>query len=176
MGRMSNDALLGRMARIGRAAMGERLGGFVYGTIVVLAVIVAGAKAYPEHPGHVGLLVAITTAVLWLAHVYAHGLAHGVEADERISLAGLRRIARREAAILEAGVPSLIALFLGSLGAFSGRTAVWLALALGLAVLVAAGIVFARAERLGRLATLGVVTANLALGLLLIGMKLTVTH
>jgi hypothetical protein len=173
---VTDDALLGRMARIGRAAMGERLGGFVYGTIVVLAVIVAGAKAYPEHPGHVGLLVAITTAVLWLAHVYAHGLAQGVEADERLTVAGMRRVARHEAAILEAGVPSLIALFLGSLGAFSARTAVWVALALGLVVLVAAGMVFARAERLGPFATLGVVAANLALGLLLIGMKLTVAH
>jgi hypothetical protein len=173
---MPDSAPLAGMARIGRAAMGERLGGFVYGTIVVLAVIVAGAKAYPEKPGHVGALVAITTAVLWLAHVHAHGLAHGVADDSRLSLADLRGVARHEAAILEAGVPSLMALFLGSLGAFSGRTAVWLALGLGLAVLVAAGVVFARAERLGRLATLGVVSANLALGLVLIGMKLAVAH
>src|SRR3954453_4487216 len=91
---MPDSAPLAGMARIGRAAMGERLRGFVYGAIGVLAVIVAGAKAYPEKPGHVGALVALTTAVLWLAHVYAHGLAHGAADDARLSLSDLRGGAR----------------------------------------------------------------------------------
>ena len=38
--------------------MGERLGGFIYGTIVALAVVVAGAKAYPHEAGHIAALVA----------------------------------------------------------------------------------------------------------------------
>src|SRR5829696_2804333 len=59
----------GVVARIGRAATGERLGGFVYGTIVALAVIVAAAKAYPDEPGRVAAVVVITTVVFWLAHV-----------------------------------------------------------------------------------------------------------
>jgi hypothetical protein len=173
---VTDRARRGGVARIGRVAMGERLGGFVYGTIVVLAVIVAGAKAYPDDAGHVAALVAITSGILWLAHVYAHGLAHTVSRDERLSLSELRHIARHEAAILEAAVPPLIALLLGAVEVFSARTAVWLALGLGLAVLAAEGVVFARAERFGPLGTLGVVTANLALGLLLIGMKATVAH
>ena len=105
--------------------MGERLGGFVYGTIVVLAVVVAGGKAYPEQPGIVATMVVITTGVFWLAHVYSHALAHSVSRDQQLSLAELRQIARREAAIIEAGVPSLVALLLGSLGVFSGETAIW---------------------------------------------------
>src|SRR3954468_11864008 len=48
------------VGRIGGMRMGERLGGFLYGTLVALAVIVAGAKAYPHEPGHVAALVAIT--------------------------------------------------------------------------------------------------------------------
>jgi hypothetical protein len=63
------------IVRVGRAKMGERLAGYIYGTIVVLSVDVAGAKAYPHSPGHVAVLVLVTTCVFWLAHVYAHALA-----------------------------------------------------------------------------------------------------
>jgi hypothetical protein len=173
---VSNRRRQDGIARIARPGMGERLGGFVYGTIVVLAVVVAGAKAYPNDPGHVAALVVITTVVFWLAHVYAHALAHSVSRDEHLSLAQLRRLGRREASIVEAGVPPVVALILGSLGAFSPRTSVWIAIGLGLVVLVAEGIVFARAERLGPAGTLAVVAGNLALGLVLVAMKATVAH
>jgi hypothetical protein len=53
---------------------------------------------------------------------------------------------------------------------------VWIAFGLGLAVLAAQGIVFARIERLGRLGTLVVVSANLGLGVMLVGLKLLVSH
>jgi hypothetical protein len=164
------------VGRIGRVQMGERLGGFLYGTIVVLAVIVAGAKAFPNEPGHVAALVAITTVVFWLAHVYAHALAHSVSRDEPLSRAALRHIARREGALIEAGVPPTVALLLGWLGVVSARTSFWLALGLGLTVLATDGVIFARTERLGTLATLGVMAANLALGLVLVGMKVVVVH
>src|SRR5262249_33874168 len=74
-------------AGLGRAAMGERLGGYIYGTIVVLSVVVAGAKAYPHSPGHIAAFVLVTTVVFWLAHVYAHALGHSVSHDEHLSLA-----------------------------------------------------------------------------------------
>jgi hypothetical protein len=163
-------------SRLGRAAMGERLGGFIYGTIIVLAVLVAGAKAYPHEPGHIAGMVAVTSGVFWLAHVYAHSLGHSVATDEHLSLAELRHIARREGSLIEAALPPLGALLLGAIGVLSTRASVWLAFGLGLAVLVVQGIVFARVERLGRLGTLGVVAANLGLGVLLVGLKLLVSH
>ena len=163
-------------SRLGRAAMGERLGGFIYGTIIALAVLVAGAKAYPHDAGHIAALVAITSVVFWLAHVYAHSLGHSVAEDEHLSWAELRHIARREGAIVEAALPLLAALMLGAFGLISTRAAVWLAFGLGLAVLAVQGVVFARVERLGLLGTLVVVTANLGLGVLLVGLKLLVSH
>jgi len=156
--------------------MGERLGGFIYGTIVVLAVVVAGARAYPHAAGHIAALVMVTTVALWLAHVYAHGLAHSVARDEHLSLAELGHIARREGSIVEAAVPPVAALLLGAVGLISTKAAVWAALGLGLVVLSAQGISFARVERLGWLGTLGVIAANLSLGLLLISLKLFLTH
>lgn len=163
-------------ARVGRAAMGERLGGFIYGTVVVLAVVVAGARAYPHEAGHIAGLVAATSVALWLAHVYAHALAHSVARDEHLSFAELRYIARREGSIVEAALPPLAALVLGALGVISTHVAVWAAFGLGLAALAAQGVTVARVERLGRLGTLAVVAANVSLGVLLVGLKLVVTH
>jgi hypothetical protein len=164
------------LARIGRTTMGERLGGFIYGTIVVLAVIVAGARAYPHGAGHIAALVAATSAAFWLAHVYAHALGRSVATREHLSWAEVRDIARHEASILEAAIPPVAALVLGTLGVLSVRTSVWLAFSLALLVLAVEGIVFARVERLGVLGTIGVVAANLGLGVLLVGLKILVSH
>lgn len=152
--------------------MGERLAGFIYGTLIVLAVVVAGAKAYPHSAAHIAALVLVTSVVFWLAHVYAHGLAHGVAHHQHLSFAALRHIARREASLVEAALPPAAALLLGALGVVSTQVAVWAAFGLGLVVLAAQGITFARVERLGLLGTLVVVTANLGLGLVLISLKL----
>jgi hypothetical protein len=162
-------------SRLGRASMGERLGGFIYGTIVVLSVIVAGAQAYPHGPGHIAGIVVVTTVVFWLAHVYAHAVGHSVAHDEHLSLAELRYVARREFSIVEA-LPPVVALALGHFGLISTNASVWLAFGLGLVVLVAQGFVFARVERLRVLGTLVVVALNLGLGLVLIALKLVVSH
>lgn len=173
---MAVEANRPRAGGLGRAAIGERLGGFIYGTIVVLGAVVAGARAYPHEPGHIAAIATGTSVVLWLAHVYAHGLGESVARDEHLSLAELRHIARREGSIVEAALPPVAALLLGALGVLSAQVAVWTAFGLGLIVLAAEGVAFARVERLGRLATLGVVAANLSLGALLIGLKLLVAH
>ncbi len=161
---------------LGRAAMGERLAGFIYGTIVALAVLVAGAKAFPHEAGHIAVLLVATTVVFWLAHVYAHGLGRSVARDRRLTLAELRDVARHEWAIVEAALLLAIPLLLAAFGLISTKLGVWLALGTGLAVLAVEGLLFARAERLGRLGTLTVVSVNLALGVSLIVLKLVVTH
>lgn len=157
-------------------ALRPRLAGFIYGTILALSVLVTGARAFPDEPGHVAALVAVTCGVFWVAHVYAHGLGHSVMHDEHLSLAELRRIARREGSIVEAAVPPIAALLLGAIGILSARAAVWLAFSLGLVVLAVQGLAFARFEHLGRPATALVVGVNLALGLVLVALKLVVTH
>jgi hypothetical protein len=162
--------------RFSRAAIGERLAGFIYGTIVALAVVVAGARAYPHDAGHIAALVAVTTVALWLAHVYAHGLGHSVAHDEHLSRAELQHIARREGSIVEAAVPPVAVLLLSAVGVVSTHFAIWAAFVVGLLVLAATGIAFARVERLAWLGTLGVVAGNLSLGVLLVGVKLLLTH
>jgi len=139
-------------------------------------VLAAGAKSYPHNAWKIVVLLAVTTAVFWLAHVYAHGLGHVLAQDRHLSLGELRRIARHEAAIVEAALPPLAAMLLAAFGLISTRASIWIAYGLGLAVLVTTGLVFARVERLGWLGTLMVVALNLTLGLILVALKLAVTH
>jgi hypothetical protein len=157
-----------------RTEIAERLGGFVYGTIVVLSVIVAGAKAYPDDTTRIAALVGVTTVVFWLAHAYAHALTHSVRTGQRLTFDEVRHIGRREAALIQAGVPCIAVLLLGSIGLLEDDTAIWLAVAFGLVVLAVQGFVFAHVERLGPKSTVLVVAVNVALGLLLVAMKLVV--
>jgi hypothetical protein len=163
-------------ARLGRALTGDRLAGFVYGTIVVLAVLVGGVRAFPDDAGRIAAMAVVTSAVLWVAHVYAHALAHSVAHDQRVSLGELRLIGRREAALVEAAVPPVAALLLAVFDVTSTTTAVWLAFGAGLVVLAAQGVVFARVERLRWPASLLIVAANVGLGLVLVALKVVLSH
>jgi hypothetical protein len=154
-----------------RSAAGRRLAGFIYGTIVALSVLVGGARAFPNSPGRVAVLVTATCATFWLAHVYAHGLAHSVAHKEHLSVGELAHIARREWSIVEAAAPLVAALLLGAVGILSAKAAVWTAFAAGLVALV-----FARVERLRWPATVVVLTVNLGLGLALVALKLALAH
>ena len=70
----------------------------------------------------------------------------------------------------------MCAVALGALGLFRERTAVWLAVAIGVATLTAQGLRYARLERLSRLATAFSVGVNLALGLAIVALKVLVEH
>lgn len=139
-------------------------------------MLVGGAKAYPHHAWKIVLLLVVTAVVFWLAHVYAHSLAHVVAQDQHLSLAELQQIGRHESSILEATLPPLAPMLLAAFGLISTKAGAWIAYGLGLAVLMFSGLVFARVERLGWLATLAVVAVNVALGLTLVALKLVVTH
>jgi hypothetical protein len=164
------------LTSVGRASLGERLGGFIYGTILALAVLIGGAKAYPHDAWKIVVLLTVTAFVFWLAHVYADGLARVVSEDRHLSFAELRRIARHESSIIEATILPVAAMLLAVLGLVSTKGAAWIAYGLGLAVLMVSGLVYARAERLGTVATLLVVALNVALGVALVALKLLVSH
>ena len=156
-------------------SLGQRPAGFIYGTLVALSVIAAEAPA-KEGSGKIALVVAVTCLVFWLAHVYAHGIGYSVARKEHLSLGELRRIARREASIVEAAILPVAVLLVGETGLYSARTAVWLAFVVGLAELFAQGLVVARLERFGLLGTIALLSVNLALGGLLVALKILIGH
>jgi len=151
------------------------IAGTVYGTIMVMATLVAGSTAEPD-PARLAAIVATTVLVLWAAHVYAHGLAESIDLGRRLDGAELRSIASRELSIPLAAVPPVVALLLGAVGLLRETRAVWLAMGLGVVTLAVQGLRYARVEKLGRTGTLVAVAINLALGLALVALKALVAH
>jgi hypothetical protein len=165
------------MSRLSRVVFGSResIAGTVYGTIVVMGAIAAGATTDPR-PGKLAGAVSATVVVLWIAHVYSHALAETVRLGRRLDWAELASVARRELAIVLAGVAPVTALVLGELGVLRETTAGWLAMGFGLATLLIQGIRYAGVERLSRVGTAVTVGINLGLGLLIVGLKAGLGH
>jgi len=147
----------------------------VYGTILAMASLTA-AYATEKHPVRLALIVISGSLVIWLAHLHAHLLASSLAARRHVSLEDVRHACTDQLGILlSAAVPSS-ALLLGAIGLVREPTAVLLAFGLGLATLAVAGFRYARIERLGPGGTFAAVAANLALGLLLVLLKVTIAH
>jgi hypothetical protein len=152
------------------------IAGTVYGTIVVLASLAAGGKAFEHDLWHLAAIVVTTVLVLWIAHVYAHGLGESLQVSRRLDAAELGAVAGRELAIPLAAVAPTAMLALGALGLFRGSTAVWLAVGICVATLAVQGLRYAWLEHLGRLGTLAAVALNLTLGLAIVALKVVVAH
>jgi len=155
---------------------GERgIGGTVYGTVLALAALTAGAA---EHLGtqELVVVVATTAGVIWIAHVYAHGLGESIERGDRLRWSELSSIAAREMPILAAAAAPTLILALGAVGLVEEATDIWIAFAVGLVALAAQGARYARVEHLGPLGTVAAVAVNLALGAIVVGLKVLITH
>jgi hypothetical protein len=155
---------------------GEAIAGTVYGTIIVLATITAGATAFQDDLWRLCVIIAASVLVVWIAHVYSHGLGLSLHMRRRLTWTELMAIARREYAIPLAAALPLICLVLGATGILAGRTAVWLAVGVGVATLTLEGLGYARLERLNLTATIATVTVNLALGMTIVLLKALVGH
>jgi hypothetical protein len=164
-------------SRLGRIVLGtsDTIAGTVYGTIVVMGAITAGAQGVRD-PWRLAAAVAATVIVLWLAHVYSHGLGEAVGRGRQLDRAELVAVARRELTIVLAAVAPVFALVLGGIGLVRESTAIWLALAVGLATLAVQGFRYAALEGLGARGTAKGVAVNVALGLAIIAAKVALAH
>ncbi len=154
----------------------ERISGSVYGTIMVMAVLAVGAKANQHQLWRLLVLVAVTVLVLWLAHVYAYGLGESLKLGRRITVPELLSIARHEYSIVASAVLPVVALASGATHALPERSAVLLALWLGVVMLTAQGIRYARLERLSPWPAFVAVATNLGIGLGLVALEVWVSH
>jgi len=164
--------------RFGSLVLGTQRGiaGTVYGTIVVLATLTAGASAYKTDPWRLATLAGATVFVFWVAHVYSDGLGESLELGRRLNWDELVSIARREFSILFASVLPLTMIVLGALGVLRHTTAIWLAVGVGVATLGAQGLRYARLERLSTAGTIISVSVNLSIGLFIVLLKAVVAH
>jgi hypothetical protein len=161
-----------------RYLLGDRrtIAGTVYGTIVVLSVLGAGARTYEHHLWRLASIAAISAIVLWVAHVYSHGLGESVAVGRRLDIAEIGEIARREYSIVLSAVLPVAAIVLGAAGVLHEPTALRWAFGAGILALAVQGIRYARLEDLGGVATVVSVSLNLALGLSIAAVEAFVTH
>jgi hypothetical protein len=154
----------------------ETISGTVYGTIIVMSILAGEAAAYEHHLWHLAGITALTSVVIWLAHVYSDGLGEGLRRGRRMTLPELGSIAARDYSIVAASILPVTVIVLGALGALGDQAAVWLALGVGAVTLAAHGVRYARVARPGGSATIVTVGANLALGLALVALEVLVAH
>jgi len=161
-----------------RYILGDRqtIAGTVYGTILVLSVIAAGARSFEHHLWRLDALAATSAVVFWIAHVYSHGLGESLKVGRRLNLAEFRAIARREYSIVLAAVGPVAAITLGAAGVVKGAFALRLAFAIGVTTLAAQGVRYARLERLSRTETGITVALNLVFGLSIVAVEVFVAH
>jgi hypothetical protein len=154
----------------------DTVAGTVYGTIVVLAVLAAGADTYKHHLWRLDAIAATSAIVLWLAHVYSHALGESLKEERRLHAREFAAIARREYAVVVAAVLPVAVLALGAAGLLSSTAAIWAAFGAGVVTLGAQGVRYARLEDLSLGASIVSVTLNLALGLALVAAEVIVSH
>jgi hypothetical protein len=164
--------------RLRRLMWGDRrtVAGTVYGTIIVMSVIAVGAKPYEHSLWRLVVLAATSSIVLWLAHVYAHGLGESLTIGRRLTVRELGSVARREYSIVAAAVLPVTAVALGAIGLTGPRTALRLAFGIGVVALAVQGVRYAKLERLSRFGSIVTVMINLALGLTIVAAEVFIAH
>ena len=154
---------------------GDGIASTIYGTIVAMATL---SVAYSTQKDLLGLaaIVASTALVLWVAHLYSHAISERIAHGRRLTFPEIRSIARRELGILLAAVLPVAVLLVGTLELVKDSTAVWIAMGVGLATLAAEALRYARLERLGPGPTIVALVLNLALGSLVVLLKIGIEH
>ena len=154
----------------------QTISGTVYGTIIILAVLAAEARGYEGHMWQLAGVAFMTALVLWLAHVYAHGLGESVKEGRRLTPEEVGAIARREYAIVLSAVPPVAAIVAGSSHLIDEHSAYRLATALGIAALAFQGVRYATIERLSFRGTALAVSLNLVFALSIVLAEVWVAH
>ncbi len=149
--------------------------GAVYGSLLAASVILGQAPLQESVPPvELAVILLATGAVFWLVHVYSRSLGHYV-VDGRIHRHRLAHIMREESPIILASIPPAIAaLLVGAIGDAS-RAATW-AFLVALAGQLVWAVVAAREAGQSRIGIVVTVMVNLAVGLVLIALKVFIGH
>jgi hypothetical protein len=157
-----------------RRAVSDYTGG-VYGSMLAASVVVGTATLGSFPRLELVLLLLLTGLVFWIAHVHAQlfGARLARQAlDRRVVL----RVCREEWPIVKAAVPPAAAVAVSPLLGLDTQGALWLALCVAVGGQI--GWSMAAARHAGATWRLVTVTAvvNLVLGLLIIMLKIFLTH
>ncbi len=129
------------------------IAGAIYGTILASTVVAALGHS-PEKLEKSILIVVVTSAVFYLAHVYSLVVAARMVARRHLTAAEVRAIAAAEWPMLQSSVPILVPLLLGAFGWISRDTASYLAVGVGIGALFVYGVLLGVREGRGALSIL----------------------
>ena len=131
----------------------------IYGYILATSLVAAFSEDDDYSTTEVAVSVFVTGLVFWLAHVYASLLGERYVAGRRLTRSEIGAEFYAEWPLVQAFIPSIAVLLLGTIGLLSDDTAVWLAIAVGLAALLLWSLEIGRRERLSplELAAMGLV-------------------
>ena len=131
----------------------------IYGYILATSLVAAFSEDDDYSTTEVAVSVFVTGLVFWLAHVYASLLGERYAAGRRLTRSEIGAEFYAEWPLVQAFIPSIAVLLLGTIGLLSDDTAVWLAIAVGLAALLLWSLEIGRRERLSllELAAMGLV-------------------
>jgi hypothetical protein len=144
-----------------------------YGGLLVTALIAVQWHSSTP-PEYIAFTVVVSVLVFWLTHVWAQVAERRMSGP--VSRSEVVRIASREAGMVAAAVPPILALGLARLGAVSVDQAIALALVVCVVQLFLLGLAIGRALGRGWPAALGVAAVECGLGGLLVGLKVVVVH
>jgi hypothetical protein len=145
----------------------------IYGSLLVTVLVAAQART-DAAVGLVGVVVFVGVFVFWLTDVWA-GIV-GLRIRGEITRAEVVEVAREESPMLLAALPPVVALAVAPLGWATTDQALNLALAVAVVQLFLWGLAVGLAVGRGWATAVGVGLVDLALGLLIVGLKLAVLH
>jgi hypothetical protein len=140
--------------------------------IVATSVIAVSYEA--SDASAVALAVLVTAVVFWLAHVYARVLGSDVSQARKPTRTELAHTLREHLSLVEVVVPLVLVLGLGAIGVIPDRAAFIAATVIALVELAAAGGYAARTRGAGLRSTAMSAAIALALGLLVVLLKVLV--
>lgn len=147
--------------------------GAIYGTILSMAVIAALSKDPTLSAAGVAGWTVATAIVFFIAHVYSHIVGAGFARPAK-ALTLVRSESRREWPMVQGALAPAAIMMLAPLGLVSEENASSVAVWTGVLMLIGAGIVIGRRERLGFGQSLIIGAINGAIGLLIVGLKVFV--
>src|SRR5437879_4506932 len=118
--------------------------GAIYGQVLASSEVAALSLDKELDSAEILGALAVTMLVFWLAHVYAHTISDRLTAERLPAARELRAAMAREWPMVQAAAPAAVALGLGAVGVYSTRTAVLVALGLGVLNLFLWGVAIAR--------------------------------
>jgi hypothetical protein len=146
----------------------------IYGYILATSLVAAFSEDDDYSTTEVAVSVFVTGLVFWLAHVYASLLGERYAAGRRLTRSEIGAEFYAEWPLVQAFIPSIAVLLLGTIGLLSDDTAVWLAIAVGLAALLLWSLEIGRRERLSPVELAGMVLVNALFGAAVVVLKVVV--